>query len=110
MIDNELYIKAINEKGGKIKLKSDIYFFTTIYCFDGISEKDSSKIVIQLYGSISKKIIIENGKDKIKPAKNKDFKWHNYYIQKKELMPPMKFLWKLQKHYFGVCENGKCKM
>jgi hypothetical protein len=91
------FIKAIDERGRKLPLKSDFFIFTSIYEHNGKvnkgsyrSEIDATWIVIEIHGIITKEQLLKNAEERLAPALKGSHQ--NYYISEEELMSPASFL------------------
>jgi hypothetical protein len=107
------FITATNGFGKPKTLYPDYYCFVVIAEHNGttksnrgfITDKNATKVVVEVYGLISKESILANKEKRIgSPMTNKKgSNWKNYYIKEEELEDPILFMWK----HRNVLTNGK---
>lgn len=113
----ELYISATDKLGRRKRLKSDIYFFSSLknfYCEDKridpsdfIANKDKiTHMDVYLHGFIYKKDILVNLEER-RGRRIKGSEGENYYIKISELQTPKKFR-NLFYFYFKKQRSSKC--
>ena len=102
----EHYLKATDDYGNLLTLRSDVYFICSLIYHNGEkvvivngkkyrSEIDATKVIIEIKGFILKEEILKNKEQRLadKLVKDEKAKWKNYYIKNEELISPLEFLW-----------------
>lgn len=91
------FIKATNEYGKRLPLRSDYYVFTSIFNHNGtvvskgrLSDIDATMVMIEIHGFISKEQILDNTIQRENSALNG--KHTNYYIKEEEIISPISFI------------------
>jgi len=97
------FFKATSNDGKRLlPLKSDYYFFSYLNDFEDINEMTTNEIIVTMCGAITKEEISKYRKARIgDPLTRKKVKFKNYYINEKELISPVDFLWQF-KDYIDI--------